>query len=331
MEHQQMTRRRQYLTPRRMFLVLFTAALIAFPLVVKQGSLHRLMILVFLYALLGEAWNILGGFTGQVSLGHAVYFGVGAYTSTLLLVKLGITPWVGMLAGGLVATILSQIIGYPCFRLRGHYFVIATIVLAELVQILFINWKWAGGAIGISLPLLPESWLNFEFNSSKLPYYYISLSLLATVVGATYLIVKSKAGFYFRAIKEDSDAARSLGINITGYKMLAMAISAFFTGVGGVFYAQFVLYVSPDNVLQFSLSTLAMLIPVLGGIGLLWGPVLGAFILIPMSEFTRIYLSGAGSAIDLVVYGLLIVLVAVFEPRGLLALPDRLRRGGRAR
>jgi branched-chain amino acid transport system permease protein len=326
-----MTLRRLTLSPKRVFLVVFAAALIAFPHVVKQGSLQRLMILVFLYALIGEAWNILGGYTGQVSLGHAVFFGVGAYTSTLLLVKLGITPWVGMVAGGLAAAVLSQIIGYPCFRLRGHYFVIATIVLAELFQILFINWKWAGGAIGINLPLLPESWLNFEFNSSKLPYYYIGLSLLAVVVGATYLIERSKAGFYFRAIKEDPEAARSLGINITAFKMLAMAISAFFTGVAGVFYAQFVLYVSPDNVLQFSLSTLAMLIPVLGGIGLLWGPVLGAFILIPMSEFTRIYLSGAGSAIDLVVYGLLIVLVAVFEPRGLLALPDRLRRGGRGR
>ncbi len=315
-------------TPARLFRVILFILLLVYPFVFTQPYLQRLMILIFLYAMLGQSWNILGGYAGQVSLGHAMFFGIGAYTSTLMLVKLGITPWIGMLAGGLAAVALSQIIGYPCFRLKGHYFVIATIVVAQIVQVTFINWSWAGGASGITFPIVPPTWMNFAFYLTKIPYYYVSFALLAIVLLASYLIERSKAGFYFRAIREDPDAARSLGINIFRYKMLAMAVSAFFTGIGGVFYAQFVQYIDPNSVLPFMLSTLMMLIPVLGGIGLLWGAVLGAFVLIPLSEFTRIYLSNVGSALDLMVYGLLIVLVAVFEPRGLLALPARFRNRG---
>lgn len=312
-------------SPKWLILVFFVLALLVYPLVFTLPFQRRLMILVFLYALLGQAWNILGGYTGQVSLGHAAYFGMGAYTSTLLLAKLGVTPWIGMIAGGLVAVALSMIIGYPSFRLSGHYFVIATIVLAEIVQTVFINWRWAGGAIGLFLPLLDESFLAFEFHSSKLPYYYISLGLLVCIVVVTYFIERSKLGYYFQAIKGDPDAARSLGIDITKYKLIAMAISAFCTGIGGTFYAQFVLFIDPDSVLSFSLSVLITLIPVLGGVGTLWGPVLGAFVLIPVSELTRVYLGGGSRAIHLVVYGALIMLVAVFQPKGLWAFVERVR------
>jgi branched-chain amino acid transport system permease protein len=200
-------------------------------------------------------------------------------------------------------------------------------VLAEIVQILFVNWDWVGGAVGLTLPLLPESLVNLQFHSSNIPYYYISLALLAIVMGVAYAITKTKPGYYFRAIKDEPDAARSLGVNIINYKMFAMAASAFFTGVGGAFYAQYVLYIDPNSVLNFMLSVLIMLIPVLGGIGTLWGPVLGAFILIPLSEFTRVYLSGAGGALDLVVYGALIMLVAIFEPRGMWAFVERFTGG----
>src|SRR3972149_7587270 len=142
-------------------LLVLSVAALAYPWVFRLAFQRRFMVVVFLYAMLGQAWNILGGYTGQVSLGHAVFFGIGAYTSTLLHLKVGWTPWIGMIAGGVAATLVSQVIGYPSFRLKGHYFVIATIVLAELVQVLFRNWDWAGGAIGISLPLLPESWPHF--------------------------------------------------------------------------------------------------------------------------------------------------------------------------
>ena len=310
-------------------LLLFIGVLLAFPLLVTLPFPRRLMILIFLYAMLGQAWNILGGFAGQVSLGHAAFFGVGAYTSTMMLMQLGITPWLGMIAGGLVAVVLSQLIGYPSFRLKGHYFVIATIVLAEIVHILFTNWRAVGGAVGLTLPLLPESFINLQFHANNVPYYYISLGLLAIIMGIAYLITKTKPGYYFRSIKDEPDAARSLGISITYYKMFAMAVSAFFTGVGGAFYAQYVLYIDPDSVFSFMLSVLIMLILVLGGIGTLWGPVVGAFILIPLSEFTRVYLSGGGGALDLVVYGALIMLVAIFEPRGIWALVERFFGGGK--
>lgn len=304
---------------------LLALALLAYPFVFRLPFQHNLMILVFLYASLGQAWNILGGYAGQSSLGHAAFFGVGAYASSLLLVKFGIVPWVGMLAGGLVAVALSLLIGYPSFRLKGHYFVIATIVLAEIIYILFTNWPFAGGAEGLFLPLLPEGLVNFEFHSSKIPYYYIIFAILAVVTTVVFFVERSKLGFYFRAIREDPDAARSLGIDITRYKLIAMALSAFFTGVCGTFYAQFVLFIEPNNSLNFMLSVLIMLIPVFGGSGTLWGPILGAFILIPLSEFTRVYLSGAGRAIDLTLYGLLIMLVAIFEPRGLWAVVTRFR------
>lgn len=325
MEETIVTRERLPFPFTRLILPLFAIVLLAFPLLVTLPFPRRLMILIFLYAMLGQAWNILGGFTGQISLGHAAFFGVGAYTSTMLLTELGITPWLGMIAGGLVAVALSQLIGYPCFRLKGHYFVIATIVLGEIVHILFVNWDWVGGAVGLTLPLLPESLINLQFHSSNVPYYYISLALLALVMVVTYLITKTKPGYYFRSIKDEPDAARSLGINITYYKMFAIAVSAFFTGVGGAFYAQYVLYIDPDSVLPFMLSVLVMLIPVLGGMGTLWGPIIGAFILIPLSELTRVYLSGGGQALDLVAYGALIMLVAIFEPRGLWALIERFR------
>jgi branched-chain amino acid transport system permease protein len=310
-----------------LILPLVVMALLAYPFVFTLPFQRNLMILVFLYAALGQAWNILGGYAGQSSLGHAAFFGVSAYTSSLLLIKFGIVPWVGMLAGGLVAVVLSMLIGYPSFRLKGHYFVIATIVLAEIVNVLFTNWPYAGGAEGLFLPLLPEGPVNFEFHSSKVPYYYIIFAILAVVTWVVFLIERSKLGYYFRAIREDPDAARSLGIDITRYKLIAMALSAFFTGVCGTFYAQFVLFLEPNNSLHFMLSVLIMLIPVFGGSGTLWGPILGAFILIPLSEFTRIYLSGAGRAIDLMLYGLLIMLVAIFEPRGLWAVVQRFRSG----
>jgi branched-chain amino acid transport system permease protein len=313
----------------RIILPLFILVLLLFPVFVSDPFPRRIMILIFLFAMLGQAWNILGGFAGQVSLGHAAFFGIGAYTSTILLIRLGITPWIGMIAGGLVAVILSQIIGYPSFRLSGHYFVIATIVLAEIIHIIFINWRWAGGAVGLTLPLLPQSLINLQFHANRLPYYYISLGLLAVMMLVAYGITISKPGYYFRAIKNDPSAASSLGINIANYKMFAIAISAFFTGVGGAFYAQFVLYIDPESVFGFMLSVIIMLIPVLGGIGTLWGPVLGAFILIPLSEYTRVYLSGLGSALDMVVYGLLILLVAIFEPRGMWVLIERFKKGSK--
>jgi len=299
--------------------------LLFFPAIFTLPFPQHIMIMIFLYAMLAQSWNIIGGYAGQISLGHAVYFGCGAYTSTLLLVKWGLSPWLGMLAGAGLAMGLSLIIGYPCFRLAGHYFAIATIAIGEIAQISMVNWKGGGGAVGLYIPLLDESFVNLEFHTTKVPYYYIALGITAILFFVTYLIEKSWLGFYFRAIKGDLDAARALGINIPKYKSIALAISAFFTAVAGTFYAQYVLFIDPESVLPLMLSILICLVAILGGVGTVWGPFLGAAILVPLSEFTRTYLGGGGRAIDLMIYGALIVLIARFQPEGLMGMIKKFR------
>jgi branched-chain amino acid transport system permease protein len=307
------------------------AAALTFPLVFTLPYPRDVMIRIFLYAMLATAWNVLAGYCGQISLGHAVFFGTGAYTSTLLLRQdwLGVwaSPWVGMALGAVLAALLSQVIGFPVFRLRGHYFAIATIAVGEIVQTIVINWNAVGGARGLFVPIKrPDSLLNFQFHESKQTYYYIALALLVLAVGISRWIVHSRTGYYFRAIREDQDAAAALGIPVARYKQRAMAISAALTALGGTFYAQYVFFIDPESVLPLSLSILVCLVAVLGGVGTLWGPILGATILVPLGEITRVQLGGTGKALDLVIYGLLIMIVSVVQPGGIMAL---LQRGSR--
>ena len=297
-----------------------------YPLIFTLPFPRHVMIMIFLYATLGLAWNMIGGYAGQISLGHALFFGIGAYTSTLMLMKLGASPWVGMLVGGILSIGVSFIIGYPCFKLAGHYFAIATIAIGEIAQVWMLNWDWAGAAVGLTLPILPESLVNLEFHSTKAPYYYIAFGLLILGLLATYGIDRSKLGYYFKAIKGDLEAARSLGINVTKYKFYALALSAFFTSICGSFYAQYVLFIDPDSVFPLMLSVIVCLVATLGGVGTIWGPVIGAFILIPISEFTRIYLGGGGKGTDLVIYGLLIIIISVYQPFGVIGIAKRFRK-----
>jgi branched-chain amino acid transport system permease protein len=307
--------------------VALLAAVLLFPVVVTLPFPRDVMIRTFLFAMLATAWNILAGYCGQISLGHAVFFGAGAYTSSMLVKLFDLTPWAGMAAGAVVAVVLSQVIGYPVFRLRGHYFAIATIAVAEIVHVLMVNWEWVGAARGIYLPIKrPDSLLNLQFHQSKAFYYYIALGLLLLALGATRFIERSRAGFYFRAVREDQDAAASLGVHVAAQKRRAIAVSAALTALGGSFYAQYVLFIDPESVFALSLSILICLVAVLGGVGTLWGPLVGAAVLVPLSEATRIYLGGTGKALDLVIYGALIVLVAVFQPAGLVGLARRWRR-----
>ncbi len=289
---------------------------------------RHLMIMIFLYASMGLSWNIIGGYAGQISLGHVVFFGTGAYTSTLLLMKLGVSPWAGMLAGGILSVLVAFVIGYPCFKLAGHYFAIATIAIAEIAQVWMLNWDWAGAAVGLTLPILPEAFINFEFHSSKLPYYYIALGIFILVLVVTYFVDRSKLGYYFKAIKGDLEAAKSVGVNVIKYKFIALAISAFCTSICGSFYAQYVLFIDPDSVFVMSISIIACLIATLGGVGTVFGPVIGAFILIPISEMTRIYLGGGGKGTDLIIYGLLIMIISIYQPFGVIGIAKRFKRKG---
>jgi branched-chain amino acid transport system permease protein len=305
---------------------LLVVAVLAFPLLFRMPYHRDLAIRILLYALLAQAWNILAGYCGQISLGHAVFFGTGAYTSSALQMAAGWNPWLGLLAGVVVAVALSLVIGYPCFRLRGHYFAIATIAVGEIVHTLAINWEFIGGARGLTLPIQKDSLIAFQFHSSKYIYYYIILALMALCFFTTWKIERARLGYYLRAIREDTDAAQSVGIPITKYKLAAMALSAGSVAAAGTFYAQYYLYIDPDSVFPLNLSILICLLTVVGGTGTLWGPLVGAALMIPLSEFTRIQFGGTGSAVDLLIYGALLTIVAVFQPAGLVGM---FRRWGR--
>lgn len=311
---------------RRALAALLLLAVLAFPLVFDRPFPRHVMIMIFLYGALATAWNILAGYCGQISLGHAVYFGIGAYTSTFLVREAALTPWLGMLVGAALAVVVSQAIGYPVFRLRGHYFAIATIGFGEIVQTAVLNWDLVGGARGLFVPIKrPDSLLNLQFHDSKAVYYYLALGLLALALGATRWIERSRRGYYFRAIKEDQDAAASLGVRVAREKHAAMAASAALTALGGTFWAQYVLFIDPESVFPLSLSILICLVAVMGGVGSLWGPLLGAVVLVPLSEGTRVLLGGTGKALDLLIYGALIMAIAVFQPAGLMGLMRQLR------
>ncbi len=304
-----------------MLAALLTALLIAAPAGLAERPFElRMLTMLFLYAVLAHGWNILGGYAGQTSIGHGLFFGVGAYASTLLVIKLGINPWLGMLAGAFMAAALGVAISIPCFRLRGHYFVIATLVVAESAYQLFVGWDWVGGAIGLQLPMAAEGFRNFQFHRNKEAYYYIALALLVVVTAGIWFMQRSRFGYILRAIRDDEEAARSLGFSTIYYKLAAMALSAGLVGMCGVFYAQYVLYIDPASVLSLSLSVLMALIVILGGAGTVAGPILGAAILVPLSEYSRVIFSGSGRNVDLLIYGLLIMIIAVYRPDGLMSL-----------
>jgi branched-chain amino acid transport system permease protein len=294
------------------------AIAMAAPLLISSPAYQNVLILAMMIAQLGVAWNILGGYAGQVSLGHAAFFGLGAYTSSLLVIHLGLTPWLGMLAGGVVAVVFALLIGWPCFRLKGHYFAIATIAVAEILQVVFTNWEYVGGAVGLYMPMNDPGFKSLVFNSSKLPYYYIALGLLLVTLVASWAIEKSYLGHYFRAIKDEPDAARSVGVNLTHYKLVAISASSFLTACGGTLYAQKELFIDPGSVMATSLSVKIALVAILGGVGSLFGPVVGAGILTGIEEATRQIFGGTGRGTDQILYGLLIVIVAVYYPDGVM-------------
>jgi branched-chain amino acid transport system permease protein len=231
-----------------------------------------------------------------------------------------------MLGGGLISALIAMALGYPCFRLRGHYFVIATIVIAEIAYLLFLNWDWAGAALGIDVPVRGDSWATFQFTRSKLPFYYFALVFCCVAWLVTWWLEDSKWGYWWRAVKDNPDAAESLGVVVFNSKMGAAAVSAFLTAIGGAFYAQFVSYIDPESVMSFHFSLLMALPAVLGGIGTLWGPVLGAVILIPLTELTRSFIGGSGRGVDLILYGAVIVLISLARPEGLIGLFSRRRK-----
>jgi branched-chain amino acid transport system permease protein len=309
--------------PWAVFLVFFGLL----PVVYSAPYQHNIAVLICLTALMATGWNLLGGFTGQISLGHALFFGIGAYTTAVGGVEFGLNPWLGMLLGAVIALLISFVVGLPVFRLRGHYFSIATIAIGEIALLIFLNWSFVGAARGVSIPIKDDSFLQLQFSGQqKWEYYYVSASLLFIAIIATAVVVKSRVGHYLIAIREDQDAAASVGIPVARYKQLALSFSAIVVAIAGGFFAQYVLFVDPESALGLTISIQITIAAVLGGVRSLWGPVLGATILISLTETARLYLGGTGEALNLVVYGLLVMVIAAFEPNGLIGLGGRVKR-----
>ena len=327
------------------------AALVVFPLVFTGPTPQHVMILALLFAAMGSAWNILGGYAGQISIGHGVYFGIGAYTVAFFYTNYLISPWLTWPIALVLTALAAVLIGIPTFRLRGHYFVLSSVFIVDAVFIIVSNWDLVGGAIGIEYPIYREpdlmgSILSMQFHGSKLPYYYAALALFLVSFCIAWRIPYMPLGFYLRAIRENQEAAQSLGVDTARYKLIALIISATITTACGIFYAQYVLYVEPTATISIIISLEIAFVAIFGGIGTLWGPVLGAFIIVPLTELLRqnfsgaiapgigsdptfgdqvsFYLSGGGGNLDLLVYGLLVMIIARFQPNGLLGLFRRL-------
>jgi branched-chain amino acid transport system permease protein len=260
------------------------------------SALINIFLLIFLFGYLAQSWNILGGFAGQLSLGHAAFFGIGAYTSTILFTELGISPWIGMLAGMGLAGAVGLFIGTVSFhyRLAGPFFTLATIAFAELVRLTALHLTITGGSMGILIPLQGDSLWYLQF-SNKTPYYYIALAMMVGVTALIWWMSRSKIGYYLHAIRQDEDAAEAVSIDTRRYKLIAVALSAALTGAGGTFYAQYTQYVVPDDVLSVGMSVEIILRAIIGGSTTVLGPVIGSFILTPVVEATRVLFSGSGS------------------------------------
>ncbi len=318
----------------RIALVLGAVAAIVYPIPLQlQGYTYYQTVgfLVLLNAMLGLGWNVIGGWAGQFDFGPQVFFAIGAYVAALLFVHRGVEAWLGMLAAIVVAVALCAVLTYPLTGLRGHYFAIATVAIWMIAQPIGATWEFIGGSQGLFIPVKPHSGvvatalsLQFSGPTKALGYYYSALVLFAITLALMAAVERSKLGYYFRAVRDDQEAAEGIGIDSRLYKVVARSVTAAVFAAAGVLYAFWALSVFPEQVLELNWSTLPIMATVVGGIGRLWGPVLGAVILIPISQIMSTTLGTgplAGRGIDLIVYGLIIVLIAAFRPTGLLSLP----------
>jgi branched-chain amino acid transport system permease protein len=299
--------------------VLWPAALavaLAVPLVTDHSFFLHLSIQVLMWTALGAAWNVLGGFAGQVSFGHAALFGVGAYTTIMLYLKAGLAPWWGIPLGGLAAAAVSLPIGLLCFRLRGPYFSLATLAVAEIVRLVALNWeRVTNGPVGFLITHLPPLALagravDWE---SKEPFYVAVVLLAFGALLATWLLKRSRLGAYLVAIREDEDAAEAVGIDTVRSKVLTLLLSAGLAGMGGGFYAFYYRYVDPDAVFSIALSIEMVFIAVVGGLGSVGGPLIGAVFLTTIAELVRERFQSG----HLVFYGLFMMLVIRYMPDGI--------------
>lgn len=319
---------------KKSFLIIGAVIVIAaiIPLFASEYALH-VAVLVLLYAYMSTAWNILGGYAGQHSLGHSLFMGIGAYASTFLFTKIGLTPWVGMWIGAFLAGMAGWFVGYLCFRygLKGPYFALVTIAIAEAMVSLTNNINAIGGAMGLEVKWQGNSPILMQFQS-KAGYYYIILVMTILAIWLVRWLSRQRFGYKLVAVRENEDAAEALGVDTLRTKIHASVISAILTALGGTFFAQYFTYINPRNVFGEGPSIQILLFAIVGGLGTVWGPAVGALVLVPIAELSRGWLGGTFAGAHLLLYGTVMVLVMLFMPRGIVGLYESIReRIGRNR
>jgi branched-chain amino acid transport system permease protein len=296
--------------------VALASLLLFYPFIFTGPFYWDIGVAFLLAAISASAWNIVGGYAGQVSVGHSMFFGIGAYMPLLFYNLWGLPPVVGVPAGILVSLLLAVGIGVPTLRLQGHYFSMATIAIAELIRIFVGTWDLVGAAIGLQGPAVGRAWWDLTFRS-ELPYYYIFLGVLAVVLYVTFAVARSRFGYYLRAIKAGERAAMSLGVPVRETKLKALMLSAGFTSVAGSLYAIKTGFIDPESGFGILVSVQMVITAALGGAGMLLGPLIGALILVPLQTATNTWFGGGGSGLTYILYGGIIVLLARFEPGGM--------------
>jgi branched-chain amino acid transport system permease protein len=312
------------------FAAVMLALLLTFPLMPHSSFAMATMIQFLMFSLYGMGWNTIGGYGGQVDLGKAQYVGIGAYTTAVMLIRWDLPFWISMPIGVCLAVTWSFIIGYPLFRLKGHYFAIATIATSLVLKDLFEAWNFVGAARGLEISPIkyqpPDFWrLIFK---EDIYYYYVILGFF--LIGIFYInwFRKSRLGFQLRSIKDNEDVARSLGINVRLAKVKTYAIATAFVSVVGSFHACYIKNIEPEDTMSLPISILIALMAMLGGAGSLWGPIIGAGILIPLKSYLKEWLGATAGlvGIDLIIYALIIMIVSAAEPRGIWGIVEKMRR-----
>jgi branched-chain amino acid transport system permease protein len=306
-------------------LLIVVAALL--PLLLDpRGYWIRVLTFTLLFAAMAQAWNIVGGLANQTSLGHAAFFGIGAYTSTVLLIKFGISPWLGMVAGGALGGVAALVIAIPTMRLQGHYFALATLAFGEVMRVIANVWtSLTGGPVGLSVPFVPPSFAAYSFKLLR-PHAYIALVALIVVTAIFEIIRRGAMGYRLRAIKQNAPAAEVIGIDTTRVKLQAAVISGVLVAMLGTLYAQIAVFFDPDTVFGIAnISIRIALIAIIGGVGTAAGPILGAFFIIPLEEIMNALLSSRAAGLSQLVFGIILIGVILWRPRGFITVIDAFR------
>lgn len=293
------------------------------PILFPNPYIQHILIIIYFQAYLGCCWNILGGYAGQLSFGHAAFFGIGAYTSAWLVSSFDISPWIGIWVGAFLSMLVGVGLGFIFFKykVRALFFALGTLAFGEVLIIVARNW-FKGGSVGIEIPLKGDSWAYFQF-LTKAPYYYIILAMLFGVIFITFKIERSRLGYYFIAIRENEESAAAIGVSTAKFKLIAMAISSFLTSIGGSYWVQYALFIEPPMAFRGDISFDMVIRPLVGGVGTMLGPIYGSLALTPISEIMNILL-GQYKGVHLIIYGLILIIVIMLFPGGLADLAKKL-------